>query len=261
MQAACLSMFHRTVLTRLHGVYERTTLNFLHSLQTISSYRLHSVDGEIGHIRALFFDDVTGAVRYLMVASPYWLQGQPVLISPIAVGDVCDTSRTISVQLTREQIAGAPRLSKHMQISRAYEQAYFQHYNWPPYWEHDPVVVKQAEPAVDTLQDPAGLCSSQSFIGLNIIAEQSVVGKLEHLILDLQYWRVRYLGINASDVVMDKTVLINLAWIEQIDLQQRRVKINMSREYIQHAPLFDPDKPLSRTDEENLFHYHRCQPY
>lgn len=184
------------------------------------------------------------------------------LISPVAVGDVSDTSKTICIELTREQIANAPRFSPHMPISRAYEQAYYQHYNWPPYWEHDPVAAIQSVKSKDKAHKNAGsLRSSQSYIGFDIAADQSVIGKLEHMIVDMQYWRVRYMGVNASELPVDKTVLINLAWIDRIDLQQRMVRINMSRGAIEHAPPFDPDKPINRDYEASLFSYHGRQPY
>lgn len=237
-------------------------MNFLFTLQDLVSYSLLAADGKIGRVRTLFFDDVTGVVRYLMVDSTYWLQGQPVLISPVAVGEVSEISKTISVELTREQIASAPRLSPHAPISRTYEQAYFEHYNWPPYWEHDPVAAITTEtPPIATLKDASGLCNSHNCIGLKITADQSVVGKLEYMIVDIRYWLVRYLGINISEYIEDKTVLINLAWIEWIDLQQRMVKVDMSRETIQQAPPFYADKPISRAYESSLFSYHRRQPY
>lgn len=88
-----------------------------------------------------------------------------------------------------------------------------------------------------------------------------MVGKLEYMIVDIQYWLVRYLGIDLSDFIEDKTVLINLAWIERIDLQQRTVKINMRREVILQAPVFNADKPISRADESSLFSYYRRRPY
>lgn len=250
------------MLSYLHGDHGRAPLSLLRTLQDIANYSLLAADGEIGCIRALLFDDATGVVRYLMVVSQDWLQGQPVLISPVAVGEVCDTRKTISIELTREQIASAPRFKPDMSITRAYEQAYFEHYNWPPYWEQASGAVKPlAQVSVDSLNDDVGLCSSQNLTGVDVVADQCIVGQLEHMIVDIQYWQLRYLGIKTRGFVEDKALLINLAWIERMDLQRRRVTVNMHREAIQHAPSFEAGKPISRAYEEKLFDYHRRQPY
>jgi hypothetical protein len=246
------------MLPYLYDDHESVPLSFLRALQDLVSYSLLAADGEIGRIIALFFDDATGAIRYLMVASPDWLQGQPVLISPVAVGEVSDSRKTITIELTREQIASAPRFKPEMPITRAYEQAYFEHYNWPPYWEQASGAVKRpAQPSVDSLNDDVGLCSSQNLTGVDVVADQCIVGQLEHMIVDIQYWQLRYLGIKTRGFAEDKALLINLAWIERMDLQRGRVTVNMHREAIQHAPSFEAGKPISRAYEEKLFDYHR----
>lgn len=262
MQTARSPLFHNTMLSYLHGDNKSAPLSFLRTLQDLVSYTLLAADGEIGRIMALFFDDVTGAIRYLMVASPRWLQGQPVLISPVAAGEVNDARKTISIELTREQIASAPRFNPHMPISHAYEQAYFEHYNWPAYWEQASDDIRPSvKPAVDSLEDVVGLCSSQNCTGVDVIADQSTVGQVQHMIVDIQYWQLRYLGIHTCGFVENKTLLINLAWVERMDLQRRKLSVNIHREAIEHAPSFEADKPISRAYEEKLFNYHKRQPY
>lgn len=250
------------MLSYLYGDHQRARLSFLRTLQDLASYSLLAADGEIGHIRALFFDDATGVVRYLMAASQNWLQGQPVLISPVAVGEVCDSHKTISIELTREQIASAPRFNPDRPISRAYEQAYFEHYNWPAYWEQgDSAVKSTSQPSAGSAHEAVSLCNSQHCTGINVLSDQSIVGQLEQLVVDVQYWQLRYLGINTRCLVENKTFLINLGRVERIDLQKRELSINMHREAIQQAPSFDPAKPISRAYEEKLFNYHSHQAY
>lgn len=262
MQTEQQAVFHSSMLSYLCDDNKRAPLSFLRSLQDLTSYALLAADGEIGRIRALFFDDATGMVRYLMVASPGWLQGQPVLISPVVVGEVSDSRKTISVELTREQIASAPRFNPDAPISRTYEQAYFEHYNWPAYWEQASGAVKSpAQSSIDSPNEAVGLCNSQHCTGADVLADQSIVGQLEHLVVDVQYWQLRYLGINTCCLVENKTLLINLGRVERMDLQKRELSINMHREAIQQAPSFDPAKPISRAYEKKLFNYHSRQPY
>ena len=43
-----------------------------------------AIDGDIGSIRDLYFDDITWTIRYLVVDTGSWLPGRQVLISPLS---------------------------------------------------------------------------------------------------------------------------------------------------------------------------------
>src|SRR5438876_3455863 len=44
-----------------------------------------AVDGDLGSVKDLYFDDLTWTVRYLVVDTGGWLPGRQVLISPMSV--------------------------------------------------------------------------------------------------------------------------------------------------------------------------------
>ena len=57
----------------------------LRSVNEVTGYRVHAVDGEIGEIENLMFDDADWSVRYFVVDTRNWWLGQHVLIPPLAV--------------------------------------------------------------------------------------------------------------------------------------------------------------------------------
>ena len=55
------------------------------SVADITGYHIHASDGEIGHVENFVMDSDSWTIRYLIVATRNWWQGQHVLISPAAV--------------------------------------------------------------------------------------------------------------------------------------------------------------------------------
>ena len=64
---------------------------------------IEAIDGDIGSVQDLYFDDRTWTVRYLVVDTGTWLPGRQVLISPFAFQPVPGASR-LRTALTKEQI-------------------------------------------------------------------------------------------------------------------------------------------------------------
>ena len=57
-------------------------------VREITSLTLHAIDGQMGSVQELYFDDQNWTVRYLIVKTGGWLSGRNVLIPPIAVFDI-----------------------------------------------------------------------------------------------------------------------------------------------------------------------------
>jgi hypothetical protein len=82
----------------------------------------------------LFFDDETWTVRYLVVETGSWLASRRVLISPIVVVDAQPPRRSLSVDLTRDQVANSPDVDTATPVSRQMELKYRNYFGWPAYW-------------------------------------------------------------------------------------------------------------------------------
>ena len=46
------------------------------TVKDLEGYAIHASDGDIGHVRDVYFDDQTWVVRYLAVDTGGWLTGR-----------------------------------------------------------------------------------------------------------------------------------------------------------------------------------------
>jgi sporulation protein YlmC with PRC-barrel domain len=106
----------------------------LRSSNTVIGYQVHATDGDIGHVDDLLVDDQTWAIRYLIVKTGGWWRGRRVLVAPRWINDVSWSMATVSVNLTRVAIEGAPPYDSETQLDRQREQALHDHYDRPGYW-------------------------------------------------------------------------------------------------------------------------------
>ena len=106
----------------------------LRSSNAVIGDQVHATDGDIGHVEDLLVDDQTWAIRYLIVNTHGWWSGRRVLVAPRWIDDVSWSMATVSVDLTRDAIKGAPPYDSEAQLDRQREQALHDHYDRPGYW-------------------------------------------------------------------------------------------------------------------------------
>ena len=100
----------------------------LRQVKALNGYKLGASDGEIGHVREFYFEDMNWTIRYLVAATGNWLTSPRVLISPFALDPVRQADKIIPVELTRKQIENAPSLDSQKPVSRQYELEYYSFY-------------------------------------------------------------------------------------------------------------------------------------
>ena len=239
----------KTALNRMR--YHST----LQSVQHLEHCTLHAVDGAIGTVEALYFDEVDWAVRYLLVDTGGWLRGRRVLISPVAVGEIRAEEQVIFIELTRAQIETSPPLDPDQAVSRRYEEAYYRHYDWPVYWEESRgfgAGLAQGSQQEKRLQRTARV------EGCLTVAADGAIGAVRDIFVDIRYWVIRYLEIEMRGIRPGRHVLVNTGWIERVNWVDRIVNIDLACAAIHAAPAFDASRDISRDYEAGLFrHYGR----
>jgi hypothetical protein len=207
-------------------------MELLQAATELEHYTLMAVDGEIGHVEDFYFDDITWAVRYLVVNTGEWLKNRRVLITPVAVGEVRDKDKMIYIELTREQVKNSPPLDMQKPISRSYEAKYYHYYDWPAYWEVDPLAGMPIErpyrddqpdhwqDAQNRAQEDIHLHRGSEVKDYMVKACDCEFGYLEDFVLDTRYWLIRYLEIDTRDWGPEKHVFIKPSSIEQVSWAQ-----------------------------------------
>jgi hypothetical protein len=225
----------------------------LRSVKQLYGDKLGASDGEIGHVKDLYFDDQNWVVRYLVADTGSWLSGRQVLISPHAFVSLDRSRKLLLVNLTRKQIENSPAIESHEPVSRQYEEAYHRYYGWPYYWEGGglwgmsevpfselPPKPRPGEPATASGPPPeradAHLRSTQAVNGYHLQASDGTSGHVCDFMMDGQSWAIRQLVIKTGHRFSGKEVQIPTSGIDRISYEKSTVFVNLTREAVEQSP-------------------------
>lgn len=245
-----------------------------------------AIDGVIGDVKDLYFDDQAWAIRYLVVDAGSWLFSRKVLISPINASKPDWVSKLLPVSLTREQVKNSPNIDTDMPVTRQHETDYLDYYNIPYYWggigmwgggEYPFMLLPGYNgnmPATATLEESdrvrasremrqrdnnPHLRSCKAVVGYHIHASDGEIGYVQSMLVDEESWAIRYLVVNTSNWWLGHDVLVSPQWIKHIDWAEQTVTVDMTRETLKLAPTYDPAYPLAREMEMAVYkHYGRA---
>lgn len=244
-----------------HDLSDEYVMKTLYKLKNISGFKLHAIDGEIGHLVEILFDDQTWTIRYFVVSTSNWFSNEKVLVSPTFVNEVDEENKQLIINLSLEEIKNCPPLDSEKPVSMHYEEQYYRYFNWEPYWTNSPFFNVQPyldEDYLDSDEQPEHphLRSSNEISSYVIHASDGDIGEAKDFIIQEPEWLITYLEIDTHRWIPGKHVLISPNWVEDIDWKKQQVDINLSCKMIDTAPEYDPTIPITLGDEQNLYlHY------
>ena len=220
----------------------------LRTARSVRGDRLGAIDGEIGHVKEFYFDDISWKIRYLVVDTGKWLPHRKVLISPHALGPVDEQERLVHVQLTREQVEKSPSIDADKPISRQFEEHYFKYYGWPFYWV-DPLLMGAPPfmPYPEPSETPEAhynphLRSTNEMLGYHIQARDGDIGHVEDFFIDDEDWSIHDLIVDTRTLLPGKHVLVPVGLVRQISWEQTKVVADVGRDELDHLPEFHSDR-------------------
>ena len=122
-------------IARAEAAQARNEDHHLRSCEAIVGYHIQASDGEIGHVQGLLVDEETWAIRYLVVDTSNWWIGHSVLVAPQWIKDMSWSDTTVALDLTRQQVKGAPEYDAVAGLDRKQETSIHEHYGRMAYWE------------------------------------------------------------------------------------------------------------------------------
>jgi len=243
----------------------------LFNAKTINGYELDSLDGTIGDVQDLYFDDHHWTIRYLIADTGNWLKERQVLISPYALRAVNGMTGQISLALTKKQIEDSPSIACDKPVSKQFEDSYYDHYGWPMYWGGPyiwgayPSLIRDRDAWIKPEQKERGwdpnLRSVKEVTGYHILANDGEIGHVEDFIVDDETWAIRYLVIDTRNWLPGKKVLISQQWIDRVSWNDAQVILSISRESVQMAPEFSDEALITRDYEDKLHRHYDRQGY
>jgi hypothetical protein len=211
----------------------------LRSLKQLYGNKLGATDGEIGHIKDFYFDDLNWAVRYMVADTGTWLPGRQVLIAPQALARLDTSGRVVRVALTRKQIENSPPIESHKPVSRQYEEEFYRYYGWPYYWEGSalwgmsgfPILELPPEPLPNEAIDIIGpqphreghLRSTQTVNGYLLRMGDETIGHVCDFMMDVGSWAIDQLVVKTGHRLSGKDTLIPTAQVERISYDESTV--------------------------------------
>jgi PRC-barrel domain len=233
---------------------------------------IEAMDGDIGSVQDLYFDDQTWTIRYFVVDTGTWLPGRQVLISPFAFHVVPGASR-LRTSLTKEQIKNSPSVDTDRPVDRQREIEFSRYYGYPYYWvgpyrwgdlayptlpltaaqptEIDEEMLARERESLE-MSDPH-LRSARDVTGYYIQATDGDLGHVEDFLVDDETWAIRYSIVDTRNWLPGRKVLVSPEWIQRVSWEESKVYVDLSKRHIEAAPEFDPSVPLAREQEERLY--------
>ncbi len=236
----------------------------LSSIKHMEGFTLGARDGEIGKVHSFLFDGKSWVVRYLVADTGKWLPGRKVLIAAAELGEPDRRNRVFRVNLTREQIRNAPDIDTDKPVSRQRELELYRYYDWAPYWGAGygamaatarPQMVGQTAVEEAAKGDP-NLRSTREVAGYHIHAADGEIGHVEDFIVSNKDWVIRYLVVDTRNWLPGRHVLIPPEWVEDIDWEEREVRVGVTRQEVESSPPYDASAPVNREYEAQMYDYY-----
>jgi hypothetical protein len=240
-------------------------------------------DGEVGAVKDFLFDDTTWKIRWMAVDASHWLPGRRVFIHPSAIAPLVlppkpqlpmmspGDTLALTVNLTKEQIAAGPHAHEDDPVTSDTESLLYDYYAWDPFWggshfggaalpNAESQLVgdsarREADAEIPPLDGAEHLHSVAEFQGYYVHALDGDIGHVENLLADEANWEIRYLVIATRNWWPGKIVQLSPYAVKDIDWFGEHVNMNVSRDQVRSAPVWDPLAMADKASEDE-FHRH-----
>lgn len=238
-------------------------MNMLHSIEGLQGFSISALDGELGHVKDLLFDDREWTIRHLIVDTGSWLTGRKVLISPAAIQYTDWDNKTLAVRLSRQQVQDSPDVDSAKPVSRQQETALYDYYGYPYYWNGPylwgystiPAVLEQRtindmsrEAAQEQAKREASradphLRSCDEVIGYDIQASDDAIGHVDDFLFNDENWRIELMVVDTRNWWPGKHVMISPQRITRVSWETKMVEVDVTRDQVENSPEFDASHP------------------
>ena len=213
--------------------------------------KVKAVDGDIGTISDLYFDDERWAIRYFICRAGGWTDPRWKLISPLSIQSVDEEASTVYVNLTQKGVAESPDASLRQPVSRRFEIEYSRYFQIPIYWAGSGIwggamspalfaktalSPEEEESALKADNDESHLRSMSEIAGYRIKATDGSIGHIEDFVIDKESWAIKHVAVDTRNILPGKVVKIAPAHIDDISWTESSVYIHMTKDEIKESP-------------------------
>jgi uncharacterized protein YrrD len=216
------------------------------SVKGITSFNLGAIDGEIGTVKEIYFDDQNWILRYLIVKTGNFFKEKSILISTQALLAPDWDKQIFATNLTLDQIKNSPDIDTDKPVYRQQEVTLYDHFPWDIYWalglmpleDSVEIAISQKENERNSKADPH-LRSSDKVIGYSINTIDTELGHVKDLIIDTDSWKILFIVIKTGHWFSGKEILLPISSVSEIDWLASQVKVETTLKEIQQCAEFD----------------------
>jgi hypothetical protein len=239
----------------------------LRRVSELSGYTFQAIDGRVGNVSDLLFDDRTWKVRWVVADTGAWLTGRKVLLNPFAIGKADDVLKLLPVDLTKERIEASPDIQEHQPVSQQMQTNLYGYYGWDSPWEGgqygagDAMGYSGVSPAFfsesisgsnigcEVHDGDPHLRSTAAVTGYHIRATDGEIGHVASFLVDDQGWDIRYLVIDTRNWWQGDHVLVAPATVAEIDWSSGKVLLRVTREEVRASRAWQAEEALPEGDQ------------
>ncbi|MDB5361095.1 MAG: hypothetical protein JWO51_2392 [Rhodospirillales bacterium] len=223
---------------------------------------IQAIDGPIGSVSDLLFDDTSWTIRWAVIDTGSWLTGRRVLLPPQKLSPAPNDPDRFIVPLTCRQVKASPSEDADLPVSRQHETQLFGYYQWDPYWLGGVPAFGGTLPMIPPMADDLKLADGDEHLRSTVRLKDYIVratdGEIGHVadvLIDPERWSIPLLEIATRNWLPGRKVLLAPALVEAIDWFERAVSFRRTRAEIQASPEYDPSTPIDR-DRLRLLYGH-----
>jgi len=101
----------------------------LRSIESVTGYHVHALDGDIGHVEDFRLEDADWSVHYFVVDSRNWWPEKKVLVSLRSAQSIDWKARQIDLDVDRRAVEDGPSYNETMIVDRNYEKHFHSYYD------------------------------------------------------------------------------------------------------------------------------------
>jgi len=227
----------------------------LRAVHSITGLPINALDGKIGSLKSLHFNDSTWKVRYLVAKLGNLLDTKDVLILAAEANELSWVDQCIKVNLTREQVKNALPFSEDLPVS--YQKEWIKQKNFETLYMVDPwsgSLLPMWFPNtenIDLLLDDmtnTPLRTTEVVDDYKVINEKdkTKLGKVKDFIVDDEDWTIRYLVIDTNGIYAGGDVLISTYHVSGFCCDEKEILIDLNKDQLELCPKYDPHEAVNR---------------
>lgn len=236
------------------------------SFTELKNIEAHAIDGPVGTVRDLLFDEQNWIVRYVVVDNTSGFSKGILLIAPTAIRHAAGSPRQLRVTLTRAQVAEAPLRTTNQSV-------HGDHLASTPAPEVLTLDGELPRHPTFALTDARGngrnrpeeangqdrnvpLHRVQELEKQRVRSGTTPIGQVCDVVGDDVDWAIRYLAVHCPSRAQTECALLSSRWIRNTDWDHGSLAVDVNHDKIVRAPPYTPGTPLEPGYERTLHQFH-----